>query len=64
MRAVYFNKVEAVKTLIKHGADLEARSMDHKTPLLTAIFRNKHQIVSLLLDAGAKLDYTTRNPAL
>ena len=50
--------------LIKHGADLEARCMDDKTPLLTAIFRIKHVIVKMLLEAGAKLDYNTRNPAL
>ena len=53
-----------VQTLIKHGADLEARCLDDKTPLLTAIFRNKHVIVKMLLEAGAKLDYNTRNPAL
>jgi len=53
-----------VKTLIKHGADLEARSMDGKTPLLTAILRNKHVIVKMLLEAGAKLDYNTRNLAI
>jgi glyoxylase-like metal-dependent hydrolase (beta-lactamase superfamily II) len=39
-----------------HEADLEARCMDDKTSLLTAIFRNKHVIVKMLLEAGAKLD--------
>ena len=61
---MYFNKTEVVQTLMKHGADLEARCMDDKTPLLTAIFRNKHVIVKMLLEAGAKLNYNTRNPAL
>ena len=48
-----------MKTLIKHGANQEMRSADDKTPLLAAITRNKHLIVQILLEAGAKLDFTT-----
>ena len=40
---------------------MEVRSADDKTPLLTAISRNKPQIVKVLLENGAKLDFSTKN---
>jgi len=49
------------ETLIKLGADLEARSRNDMTPLLTAVARNKPDLVGLLLKKRAKLDLSTKN---
>lgn len=61
LRACYFNKTETAEILIKHGADLEHRSQQDMTPLITAIFRGKVKIVELLLAHEAKLDLKTEN---
>ena len=47
--------------MIKLGANLEARSRNDMTPLLTAVSRNKPELVYLLLKKGAKLDLSTKN---
>jgi ankyrin repeat protein len=47
--------------LIKLGANLEARSKNDLTALLTAVARDKPKLVELLLENGAKLDLETKN---
>jgi ankyrin repeat protein len=52
-RACYFNRLEIVKSLVKHGAYLELRSGEGLTPLQTAVSRGKVEIVKFLLEEGA-----------
>jgi ankyrin repeat protein len=53
--------LDVVRALIEAKANLEHRSQQDVTPLLTAIMRGKTQLVELLLNKGAKLDLTTEN---
>lgn len=61
IRACHFNRPEIVNLLLKHGANLEARTRMGKTALITAVTRNKPTLVDMLLTAGAKIDLRTEN---
>lgn len=54
--AVENKNIEIVKTLLKYGADIHARTRDGKTPRHFAISKNKIQIIELLLKHGARVD--------
>ena len=47
-----------VKTLLDHGADVEAVNSDGETPLLVAVRRQKFAVVELLILRGAHLGHT------
>jgi ankyrin repeat protein len=55
---------EAVRALLKQGADVNAPQGDGSTALHWAAETNNVEIVRLLLDASANVDATTRNGAL
>ena len=61
MWAAAENNVEAVRTLVAAGADVEARSAGHLTPLLFAVREGHTDSVSALLTAGADIDATARD---
>ena len=43
--------------LISKGANVNQRDLDDMSPFLTSVFRNQPEIVKLLLESGAKLDF-------
>lgn len=52
------NQLEAVRLLLKLGADVNATDLTGATPLVTAAHGNAdQQIMSLLLEAGARIDF-------
>ncbi len=51
--------VQRIHSLLRHGADLEARDLDGYTPLMIAISVEEPEAVNRLLEAGA--DITTQN---
>jgi len=53
-------KVEIVKLLIKHGADVNIQTRSGVTPLLNAAIGGHDEIVAALIAAGAKLDLKDR----
>jgi ankyrin repeat protein len=55
--AVLRNSVPAVKTLLKHGANLDQQSHSGSTALHYAFDRKNEEIVSLLIVAGARIGY-------
>ena len=53
--AVLHERKEAIKTLVKLCADVNAKNKDGETPLWIAVSELKHpDTVELLLDLGAK----------
>jgi Ankyrin repeats (3 copies) len=54
------SNVEAVKTLLAKGADVNAKTEYGATPLFFACDRGNIEIVKLLLDAGADVNITDR----
>ena len=56
-----FGQIEAALALIQDGADVNSRNNDGATPLITAAFLCRTEIVQALLDHGA--DKNARNNA-
>jgi hypothetical protein len=54
--AVYENRPEVIKALIKHGANLNACTIHRRTPLHIACILGQETICKLLLDAGADIN--------
>ena len=52
-RATYLGHQKIVALLLHHGADINSRSSDQRTPLLWATFRDNCQMISLLLANNA-----------
>ncbi|HKE85247.1 MAG TPA: ankyrin repeat domain-containing protein [Vicinamibacterales bacterium] len=55
-RAVRAGDVQAVRTLVKSGVDVNARSGDGSTPLLWAASNSAHEIANILIAAKATVD--------
>ena len=53
--AAHFGFLEVVKILVEHGANVEAKSREGKTPLLMATERGFLFVVKFLIDRGANL---------
>src|SRR5207244_12800393 len=51
--AVNAGRIDLVKLLLEHGAEVNVTDVDHKTPLYYAIARQNNDIADLLLQAGA-----------
>ena len=54
--ATVFGKVDAIKALIKGGADINYKNNDGSTPLIVAAVFNQVDIAKVLVDAGADLN--------
>lgn len=52
--------VEGVRLLVKCGADCNALTRDHYTPLHLAVKEGYDDVIELLLDHGAKQDLKTK----
>ena len=52
--AAWNNHSIVVEECLKLGFDIDAKGMDGETPLMTAISSNSEQVVTLLVDKGAK----------
>ncbi len=59
--AIIDNKISEVKLLIKNGADINQVNENGFSPIMTAAYRGKPEIFSLLLMAGAKQDLTLKS---
>ena len=55
-RAAARGQVEAVRLLVKRGADVNAVDDEGTTPLILASYRGHVEVAKLLLQAGAKVD--------
>ncbi len=55
-QAVQMGKVNAVKTLIRHGADVNYIGNGKHSPLFRAIIHNRPEIRNILLDNNAELN--------
>lgn len=49
-------KIDTVRLLIKHGADVSAQDKTYSTPLHLAAFSGSAETVSLLLEHGADVN--------
>ncbi len=54
-RASYLGHQNIASLLLKHGADINMRSSDGRTPLMWAAFRNNKKMCEYLLDQGADI---------
>jgi len=59
-RAIHDGDVEATRTLLRSGADVDARDRYGQTALMLAAHRGHREIVEVLIDAGADLDVTAK----
>jgi len=50
------NKIESVKAILEFAVDLETRDRDNDTPLIDASWRGYHQILEMLITAGADIN--------
>eukprot|EP00397_Hematodinium_sp_SG-2012_P021703 GEMP01022441.1.p1 GENE.GEMP01022441.1~~GEMP01022441.1.p1 ORF type:complete len:581 (+),score=145.98 GEMP01022441.1:147-1889(+) len=57
--AVVFSALETIKTLLEHGADIEARDDQGCTPLHVAVQHSSGDALDILLDKRADPDLTT-----
>ena len=55
-RAAYLGFQNIAAILLKHGADINIRSSDGRTPLMWAAFRNNAAMAAYLMDNGASID--------
>jgi len=54
--AAYIGDTEAIQTLLKSGAEIEARDGAGRTPLIVAAFASNDEAVKVLAKAGADLN--------
>jgi ankyrin repeat protein len=54
------NHDQIVKLLIGYGANPNAKALDGSTPLMRAVLRHNHRVMTMLMDAGADVDATDR----
>ncbi|KAA0153474.1 hypothetical protein FNF31_06465 [Cafeteria roenbergensis] len=59
-KAVLCDRIETVRVLLEHGADLEARDRAGETLLMRASRLHRPDVARLLLDAGADVDAKDR----
>ena len=59
IRSSMFGNREAVKKLLKEGADVNAKNSDGYTALILASSNGRTEIVAMLLDAGANVNART-----
>ena len=55
-RAAYLGHQNITAILLKHGADINIRSSEGRTPLIWCGFRNHTKLAQFLLENGATLD--------
>lgn len=55
-QAVEKGDIEAVRSLLAQGADINAKSWNSETPLGTAVYHRQKEIVALLLSHGAEVN--------
>ena len=54
--AVKHGNIEIVKVLLEHGAMIDIKDSENKTPLQLAVLNSKPEIVKILLEHGAMID--------
>ena len=59
--AIAAQQNDIVRTLIEHGADVNAKAENDLSPLHTAAARGNLEVAALLLDHGADLNATTKD---
>ena len=58
--AARYGKGKCIAELIKHGADLEAKDKDGKTPMALAVWRRHCKVVRALVKMGASKETTSK----
>lgn len=58
--AVTNTKIDVLKFLLEHGADINANTMNEGTPLTLAIYRNKTEAAKVLIEYGADIHVMPR----
>jgi ankyrin repeat protein len=61
--AVLYNRIEAVKTILKYNPVLDKMTSSYETPLIIAVKNNSPELCEILIRAGADIDITDRNGA-
>ena len=54
--AAHQNDVDSILTLVKAGAEIDARDRSGRTPLIVAAFASNEKVVNALANAGADLN--------
>ena len=54
MGAIYNDRLEIVKYLVEHGADVNAKTENGVTVLMSATYNNNSEMVKFLVEHGAK----------
>lgn len=55
-KAAHFNDIDALRTLIKNGTNLDTRDRFNRTPLIVAAFASNDEIVEILAKVGADVN--------
>ncbi|MBI3395869.1 MAG: ankyrin repeat domain-containing protein, partial [Spirochaetia bacterium] len=58
MKAAAFGKIDVIRYLIEHGADVDARDTEGSTPVMYAAATGEREALRLLLDHGADIGKT------
>ena len=58
-KAALQGDVQAIKTALEEGVDVEEFSQDGETPLMLAASKGHHKVIQMLLSSGANIDATS-----
>src|SRR3974377_1945894 len=63
LRAIQREDKEEVLTILQHGADINVRDTQGRTPVMISTYQHNTDMVKLLLEAGADVNIRDNNKA-